>query len=164
MSDDVPPRLSSPPLTEAEMITLEAILEQLIPSDSNGPGSREAKVSEFIVRLLSDDDASPRLRSYRQGLRAIDDLARAAHGLTFAGLPGDHRDELLRDLEADRAQGFSPSSAAFFELVRTDAVEGMFCDPRWGGNADRVGWNLIGYAGPRPVWTEEDQRIESRPA
>ena len=47
----------------------------------------------------------------------------------------------------------------FFELVRRHLIEGMFGDPRWGGNAEGRGWALVGYPGPRLVWTEADQRL-----
>jgi hypothetical protein len=39
----------------------------------------------------------------------------------------------------------------------------MFGDPGWGGNTDCVGWDLIGYPGPRPVWSAADQQIEASP-
>ena len=37
----------------------------------------------------------------------------------------------------------------FFSLLRQNTVEGMFCDPMHGGNIDMVGWQLIGFPGPR---------------
>jgi gluconate 2-dehydrogenase gamma chain len=32
--------------------------------------------------------------------------------------------------------------------LRQHTVEGMFCDPMHGGNANLIGWQLIGYPGP----------------
>ena len=40
-------------------------------------------------------------------------------------------------------------NSLFFALLRRNTVEGMFCDPIHGGNADMVGWQLIGFPGPR---------------
>ena len=37
----------------------------------------------------------------------------------------------------------------FFALLRQNTIEGMFCDPLHGGNADMVGWQLVGFPGPR---------------
>src|SRR3989475_13156850 len=37
----------------------------------------------------------------------------------------------------------------FFSMLRCHTVEGMFCDPMHGGNIDMVGWQLIGFPGPR---------------
>jgi hypothetical protein len=35
----------------------------------------------------------------------------------------------------------------------------MFGDPSYGGNRGRAGWALLGYAGPKPLWTEWEQRV-----
>ena len=43
----------------------------------------------------------------------------------------------------------SPNAATFFTLVRSHTIQGTFCDPYYGGNADFVGWDLIGYPGLR---------------
>src|SRR5690349_8312079 len=37
----------------------------------------------------------------------------------------------------------------FFSLLRQNTIEGMFCDPIHGGNVDMVGWQLVGFPGPR---------------
>ena len=49
---------------------------------------------------------------------------------------------------------------SFFDLVLRHTREGVFGDPRWGGNAERVGWGLIHYGGPKLIWTADDQQIE----
>jgi gluconate 2-dehydrogenase gamma chain len=36
----------------------------------------------------------------------------------------------------------------FFRLLRRHTIEGMFSDPLHGGNANMIGWQLIGYPGP----------------
>ena len=40
-------------------------------------------------------------------------------------------------------------NGVFFTLLRRNTMEGMFCDPQHGGNVDMVGWQLIGFPGPR---------------
>ena len=40
-------------------------------------------------------------------------------------------------------------NAVFFDVLRRNTIEGMFCDPQHGGNVDMVGWQLIGFPGPR---------------
>jgi hypothetical protein len=36
----------------------------------------------------------------------------------------------------------------------------MFCDPFHGGNANFVGWDLIGFTGIRMVYTEAEQQLD----
>jgi hypothetical protein len=47
-------------------------------------------------------------------------------------------------------------------LVRRHTIEGTFCDPYYGGNANFVGWDLIGYPGIRLVVTADEQRVSAR--
>jgi gluconate 2-dehydrogenase gamma chain len=64
-------------------------------------------------------------------------------------------------MEKNVATGFSPNSAAFFNLVRTHTIQGTFCDPYYGGNANFVGWDLIGYPGIRMAVGESEQRLKA---
>jgi hypothetical protein len=41
------------------------------------------------------------------------------------------------------------ANAGFFNLIRTHTIQGTFSDPFYGGNANFVGWDLIGYPGAR---------------
>jgi gluconate 2-dehydrogenase gamma chain len=66
---------------------------------------------------------------------------------------------VLSEIERGEAGGYLTSSTDFFELVRQHALEGMFGDPSWGGNAGMVGWALLGYQGPKQVWSEEEQQL-----
>ena len=38
-------------------------------------------------------------------------------------------------------------------------IDGTFCDPYYGGNANFIGWDLIGYPGVRAAVTAEQQRM-----
>ena len=146
-------------LTAAEGRTLEAIVARLIPTDENGPGATEARAAVYIDRALSGALASSR-DAYAAGLESLDSYARASRGAPFAELPSDAQDAVLGDLEENAATGFTPDSSAFFNLVRTHTIEGTFCDPHYGGNANFAGWDLIGYPGVRIAVTANQQRME----
>jgi len=40
-------------------------------------------------------------------------------------------------------------STNFFVLLRQNTIEGVFCDPMHGGNVDMIGWQIVGFPGPR---------------
>jgi gluconate 2-dehydrogenase gamma chain len=130
---------------------LAAALERLIPADEHGPGAREAGVGRYLEGALARAGDDVRAR-WRAGLEVLDELARVREGAGFAALPPAAQHRILEAA----ADGPSP---AFFEELRGRAIEGMFCDPAWGGNAGEAGWRLLGYPGPRHVWSAEDQRI-----
>lgn len=150
-------------LTAAEAETLGAMAARLIPSDEAGPGATEAHAAAYIDRALGDALAASR-DAYRSGLAAVDAYARATKGASFAQLSHADQDAVLSDLEHGAATGFSPGSAAFFTLVRTHTMQGTFCDPYYGGNANFVGGDLIGYPGIRLAVSAGDQRLTPKPA
>jgi gluconate 2-dehydrogenase gamma chain len=149
-------------LTAAEGDMLEAIVARLIPTDENGPGATEARAAHYIDRALAGPLRASR-PAYAAGLAALDEYAQSAKGASFAKLSATDQDAVLGDLEKNVATGFVPNAATFFNLVRTHTIQGTFCDPYYGGNADFVGWDLIGYPGVRVAVGEDDQRMSSKP-
>lgn len=122
------------------------MLDALVPEDELGPGALAAGVLDFVDGVLGDDGS----------LAALDELARTAQGRSFAGLDVRRRDQLLAEVEAGAHGG---ELQAFFELVRLQTVYGMFADPSHGGNRGGGGWRLIGFPGPKVVFTERDQEL-----
>ena len=137
-------------LSASEAATLAAICARLIPTDENGPGAAEARASVYIDRALTGWLA-PSREAYSVGLAAVDDAARARGAKRFVDLAPAEQDAVLRSLE----------DTPFFALVRTHTIQGTFCDPAYGGNANFVGWDLIGYPGVRLNVTAADQRMGS---
>ena len=140
--------------TESEALIVAAAVSRIFPSDESGPGAQEAGVTVFIDRQLAgpwgrdrhrythppfDENvpeefgyqgAAPPQQIYRQGLKQL---------AGFDKLSTSEQDAKLKQIE----------SGVFFNLLRRNTIEGMFCDPQHGGNADMVGWQLIGFPGPR---------------
>jgi gluconate 2-dehydrogenase gamma chain len=145
-------------LTAVEADILEAIVARLIPSDENGPGAAEARAAYYIDRALTGPLRSSR-ESYAVNLAATDIYAESMKGARFAELTAADRDAVLSDMEKNVATGFSPDAATFFNMVRTHTIQGTFCDPYYGGNANFVGWDLIGYPGIRMAVGEAEQHL-----
>src|SRR5204863_5804247 len=95
---------------------------------------------------------APSRQAYAAGLAAIDKAAMDVRGVPFATLAAADQDAVLHSIEA----------TPFFALVRTHTIQGTFCDPFYGGNANFVGWDLIGYPGLRLAASADDQRMGVR--
>lgn len=99
---------------------------------------------------------------YRRGLSYVDAYAQSQFQKDFVDLTADQQDQVLTDMEADKATGFDgPGAKAFFTQLRNDTIEGMFSDPMYGGNRDLVGWKLIGYPGAQRFYTPDDIKNQS---
>ena len=149
------PREALENLTAAEADILEAFCARLIPSDANGPGAREARAAHYIDHALGGALASSR-ESYRSGLMRLDSHARESKGASFAALTPDAQDAVLAEVEK--------KDVNFFSLVQQHTIQGTFCDPYYGGNADYVGWNMISYPGIRLSVSQADQAMGPHPA
>jgi gluconate 2-dehydrogenase gamma chain len=153
-----PPREALETLTAAESDTLEAIVARLIPSDEKGPGAAEARAAHYIDRALAGPLAFAR-RAYAAGLAALNAYAQTSKGGPFASLQPKDQDAVLSEMEKNAATGFTPNSSTFFNLLRAHTIQGTFCDPYYGGNANFVGWDLIGYPGVRISVAAQEQRM-----
>ena len=155
--------------TEREASTVSAMAERIIPADSTGPGATDADVIVYIDRALAGYGRNLQ-RLYRRGVIAINRLAGDDNaGKTFFELPIAKQDELLTRLAdwlfsttpADK--GVNPEGwtllAQFFGAVRLHTIEGMFCDPMYGGNRDCLGWKLIGFPGAQWGYSAEQMKL-----
>jgi len=138
---------------ESEALIVAAAASRIFPTDDTGPGAREAGVAIYIDRQLAGpygrdryrytqgpfEDAPPELgyqgkatprEIYREGLKNLKGFDRLAP---------EEQDGHLRQIESSR----------FFSLLRQHTIEGMFSDPIHRGNIDMIGWQLIGFPGPR---------------
>jgi len=135
-------------LTPAQMKTLEAFIDRLIPRDDLGPGAVDAGSHFYIDRVLAGPNASEKA-TFIQGLEAADTYAEKAHGAPLAELSAEKRGQVLAEMVND----------PFFNRARRLTLEGMFSDPYYGGNRNFAGWDLIRYPGPRPAVAAEDQKL-----
>jgi gluconate 2-dehydrogenase gamma chain len=148
--------------TAAEAELMDAIVARLIPTDENGPGATEAHAVRYIDRALGSALASSR-QAYTAGLAALDRYAQSSRGAVFTRLSPTDQDSVLIDVETGAATGFSGSSAVFFAMVLNHTHQGTFGDPYYGGNANFIGWDLVGYPGVRTMVSAADQKaLESK--
>lgn len=145
--------------TAAEARAVQAACDRIFPSDASGPGATEAGVVIYVDRQLAGPYGRDKYRYtkgpfvesvpehgyqakesprevYRAGIKELG---------SFADLPVAERDQRLKAIE----------KTTFFRLLRQHTIEGMFSDPLHGGNANMIGWQLIGYPGPVMNYREE---------
>lgn len=140
--------------TEAQALIVAAAASRIFPTDETGPGANDAGVAIYIDRQLAGPYGRDRYRYTQapfeenapsefgyQGKSTPRELYRAGLQLLngFVERRAAEQDEQLHHIE----------STVFFTLLRRHTIEGMFCDPLHGGNADMLGWQLIGFPGPR---------------
>ncbi|MHA6793006.1 gluconate 2-dehydrogenase subunit 3 family protein [Pseudonocardia bannensis] len=177
--------------TDHEWDTIEAAAARIIPTDHD-PGAREARVVVFIDRYLSGidyifaaADGSGFLKltgkfadawrarmfdmqqTYRDGIKALDAVARDQFSKAFKDLGESEQDLVLEafsgapkpgpvTLGSSLAvgtflQGTFDQGLPFFEALCLHTRQGFYCDPVYGGNKDQIGWKIIGFPGPKSL-------------
>ena len=148
--------------TAAEARVVQAAAERIFPSDENGPGAKEAGVVIYIDRQLAGPYGRDKYRYTKapfvesvpehgyQGKENPREVYRAGIQKlgNFADLAPAEQDQRLRAIE----------TTSFFRFLRQHTIEGMFSDPLHGGNANMIGWQLIGYPGPLMSYRDEIDR------
>src|SRR5579875_558923 len=109
--------------------------------------------------------------TYVAGIAELDRRSQARLGADFVRLTAEQQDLILADMErparpaeapleqAQATAAWAPVEPAlqqtsaevelgFFPLLCLHTRQGFYADPIYGGNKDRVGWRLIGFAGP----------------
>ena len=123
--------------SDADATEISAITSLIIPSDVT-PGAREAGVIDFIDRALSSFAREQR-PLFAAGLADLKQRASAAHSgaKSFASLNASQQTQILHELEKSKSE--------FFTAMLAATAAGMFANPEYGGNRDKIGWKLIGF-------------------
>jgi len=122
-------------ITPLEAIEFAALVDQIIPPDET-PGATDTGVVYFIDAALGGfmSGAGPGLR---QGLDDLQKRTQSAHqqNIQFSELSFAQQTVLLKELE----------DTDFFGTLHYLTLLGMFCLPKYGGNRDYAGWDLLGF-------------------
>ncbi|HNP36786.1 MAG TPA: gluconate 2-dehydrogenase subunit 3 family protein [Woeseiaceae bacterium] len=113
-----------------------AIAARIIPT-TDTPGATEAGVIHFIDQAFAVEMRDA-MDFALQGLQVIN----ARLDGRFADLDTETQDALLRNIE----QG------ELFGLLRSMTIFGFFSMSKYGGNANHIGWDLIGFEGHHGPW------------
>ena len=140
-----------------EFNALDAMVARIVPGDEGDPVAREAGVTAYIDRALAGPYKDWGLQ-YHEGLRLVNAYALEAYGKKLHALAEDEQDAVVGALEAGKVPGFEDGGTAFFAMVWAHTIEGLLCDPAYGGNRDAVGWKLIGFPGAQYGYTAEQMQ------
>ena len=129
-------------LSPAQARDVEAIAAQIVPSDDT-PGAREAGVVYFIDHV----HAGPYRAGAAEFLTGLTEFqaefTRRNPGVaSFADLPDDAQLTYLKGVEA----------TPFFGAMKFLTVLGLLALPSYGGNAGKLGWQLVGFV-DQHAWT-----------
>ena len=99
-------------------------------------------------------------RAQKLGGKAFKDLSEADQDKVIEVLSGTAKPLHIKLSDSRKLgtmlQGVSDDDVSFFEMLALHTRQGMYCDPAYGGNRNRVGWDLVGFPGPKSLKDTND--------
>jgi gluconate 2-dehydrogenase gamma chain len=157
-------------LTASEAAFMSAMADTIIPADELSPCGTDCGVVVYIDRQLAGAYGSG-AKMYRSGpfqrgkpeqgyqlaltprdyfsagIAAANDWSRKTYGKDFDRLSVAERATALKAMEEGKAQFEHFSATGFFNRVLAIVMEGFFADPMYGGNRNKVAWQMLGFPG-----------------
>ena len=124
-------------LTADQAADLDAATSRIIPSDGT-PGAHEANVVRFIDESLAGF-AKDQKEDVNKLVAELRKLAAEKHkgAKSFAALTSAEQDAVIATMEKTKGSHFGD--------LRGLTIVGMFADPKYGGNANKSGWKVLGF-------------------
>lgn len=173
-------------LKPEEAAFVEAVADAMIPADKFTPSGTEVGIPAYIDRQLAGGwGKGDRLYSqgpwktgtpsqgyqlpltpaqlYRAGIEATNAHCVKTYGKTFDRLSDAQKEEVLQGLDRGQIKFASGlPSGVFFGHVYANVMEGLFADPIYGGNRDKVGWKLVGFPGVLASYREKFDEYKNK--
>jgi gluconate 2-dehydrogenase gamma chain len=135
--------------TTMEALVIDAIAEQIIPSD-DWPGGHESGVTNYIDKQLTGPFT--RFQSnYRKGIAALTLTCNSRFQKKFEEIEWNEQTFLLEEMEAGKMKepewgnGFDRE---FFRMVRDHSMQAYYGSPVHGGNKNKMSYKMIGLDYP----------------
>jgi gluconate 2-dehydrogenase gamma chain len=157
-------------LTATEVAFMSAMADTIIPADELSPSGTDCGVVTYIDRQLAGAYGAgakmyrsgpfqrgkpeqgyqlaltPR-QYFEAGIQATNDWSRKTYGKEFDRLSPADRVAALKQMEDGKAKLEHFSATGFFNRVLSIVMEGFFADPMYGGNRNKVSWQMLGFPG-----------------
>ena len=138
-------------LTDAEVSTLEAIVDRILPQPDRTKDHKVPIVPWIDAKLFHDrrdgyryEDIPQQRDAWRIAIQGFDQTARTLYERPFLELDSARQDEVLRRVESGDAPGEAwqtlPASRFFKSVLCVSVVKAYYSHP--------TAWGEIGYSGP----------------
>lgn len=170
-----------------EAAFIEALVDHMVPADNLTPKGTDVGINIYIDRALAGAwGKGDRLymqgpwkkgapsqgyqlpltpaQLYRAGIEATNAHCKKTYGKTFDRLDEPQREEVLVGLSTGKINFDSGLPVrVFWGALYQTVMEGMFSDPIYGGNRNKVGWQMIGFPGVIAVHRDHVEQYRGKP-
>ena len=136
-------------LTSDPWLTLDAVLNHLLPSSKTGPGAKEIQATTYLFNVVNlQPTEQDEIDFIYKGVGWLNGYSQSQVQKNFIKLNSQEKEKLLRGISQSRA------GENWINTLLGYILEAMLTPPIYGGNPKQVGWQWLEHRGGFPLPNE----------
>ncbi|MEW6984305.1 gluconate 2-dehydrogenase subunit 3 family protein [Colwelliaceae bacterium 6471] len=133
-------------------LTLDAVLDHLLPASETGPSAKDIKVINYLYNVIYQQPTDKsEIDFIYKGVGWLNDFSQSQYQQAFVTLGFDDKERLLKAISQSRAGDNWLNNLVGY------IFEAMLSPPSYGGNPNGIGWQWLNHQAGFPL-PEKGQR------
>jgi hypothetical protein len=133
-------------LSSEPWLTLDSVLQHLLPSSASGPGAKEIQATQYLYNLVYQQPTpKDEIDFVYQGVGWLNGYAQGKAKQNFPQLTNEQKEEMLRAISR------SPAGENWLSMLMSNMLEAMLSPPAYGGNPNGIGWQWLEHQAGFPL-------------
>lgn len=137
----------SPDVIKTEpWLTLDAVLNHLLPTSDSGPGAKEIRATQYLYNLIYQQPTpTDEVEFIYQGVGWLNDYSKEQTQQRFSVLTAEKKEQVLQAIAQSRA------GENWLSILMNNILEAMLTAPSYGGNPNGIGWQWLQHQAGFPL-------------
>jgi len=133
-------------LSQEPWLTLDAVVNHLLPSSESGPGAKELQITEYLYVLIKTQPVDEAEKDFiKKGVGWLNGYSQSQTQQDFAALDTATKEKMLRAISNSDA-GYN-----WINTLINYIYEASLSAPSYGGNPDGIGWQWLEHQAGFPL-------------
>ncbi len=127
-------------------LTLDTVLNHLLPSSSTGPGAKELRASLYLYHVVNEQTVDEEEKAFiLKGVGWLNGYSESQLSKKFTTLTFEEKEATLRGISGSQAGN------NWLNTLINYLYEAMLSPPSYGGNPDGIGWQWLEHQAGFPL-------------
>ena len=113
-----------------EIVFLDEVADTILPTTPSSPGAKAAQVGAFMALMVKDTYDEKNTKIFRDGVRKIDEAAKAAHNVGFVQATPEQRLAILEAIDKEQKDYMDKRESAWKEKEDKRKADSYLPDQR----------------------------------
>ena len=136
-------------------LTLNSVLEHLLPNSETGPGAKEINAIQYLLNVVYEQRVEQdEIDFIFKGVGWLNGYSQSQNSLDFQFLNNEQKEVTLKGISQSRA------GENWLNTLLIYLFEAMLSPPSYGGNPDGTGWKWLEHQAGFPLPNKGDRYYE----